>query len=316
MGAETADTERVMALPRVYLDQCHVSRMAKARMGRTDDPEELRLMSLLQTLVREGKIVCPFSFWHVVETVGFKRDVDAMCATAALLDELSRGFCLRNWVDVAEWERSGEGEASGLSILGQRTQCFPGEWGPGKAWRVTEGAALITGVGVVELLVAWLSEGGRPVGERFKQNQVSFFRKMLHEVSLEGQLSEGESWQRALANYADGLETRMPAVRDTSFEGLVAAGLVTVASLTKFGAEALRDTARRVREGDAVDVCHVGHLPHCTWFLTDGHVEELCRRWSAKVGTKVFRKAADLDEALRPLADRDASQWPQPEVLK
>lgn len=83
----------------VYLDQCHLSRIAKATLGRSSDPDELALFELLGKLLKAEKIACPYSFWHFLETVAYDDDA-VRSEIVRIVGTLSQGRCFKWPFDV------------------------------------------------------------------------------------------------------------------------------------------------------------------------------------------------------------------------
>lgn len=117
----------------VYLDQCHLSRIAKANLGRASEPDELALFEQLQKLVSAGKVVCPYSFWHILETAAYGTD-DVRDEITRIVGVLSQGRCFKWPYDVVMDEMEAALDAATVSggppnirPIGNGVDSFPRE---------------------------------------------------------------------------------------------------------------------------------------------------------------------------------------------
>lgn len=294
----------------IYLDQSHPSRMAKARMGRTKDVEALELLGVLQPLVSSGRAICPFSFWHVVECVGFEDD-EVRFETCAVLDELSRGRCFRSWSDLAPEELAATHGGSKPKVLSTNAACFPSKFGPEPTARAA-GFALLTGAGFLGLAVGSLSRlRAKSMTETFKTITTADFEAELAASRTSATPTEKQAWTRAVGSWAEVLGVG-PIPDDASFRSLVATGQRTLATIARFAAAALRNETRHATPSDVVDICHVGHLAYSDWFLTDRHVRERSHRWAQDLGARVHSEPDELANELRAEFTRPSAGPPSP----
>ena len=81
---------------RIYLDLNYWIRLREVALGRSHEPDVVKILSKLRDGVRSEKYVCPISESTFIEL--FKQDDEgSRLATAALIDELSQGACLVPW---------------------------------------------------------------------------------------------------------------------------------------------------------------------------------------------------------------------------
>ncbi|WP_369926572.1 hypothetical protein [Xanthomonas sp. NCPPB 2632] len=85
---------RVAPKTKIYLDTCYWVVMREASSGKPRQPEHAVLLDLLRQLVRSGRAVCPVSDAAYIETMQHAA-LEVRRATAAVMDELSDGVCLR-----------------------------------------------------------------------------------------------------------------------------------------------------------------------------------------------------------------------------
>lgn len=90
----TAIGADVVHKTKVYLDTCYWVVLREASLGKARRREHSEILELLRELVRSGRVVCPVSDAAYVEAMQHA-DPDTRLATAAVLDELSGGICLR-----------------------------------------------------------------------------------------------------------------------------------------------------------------------------------------------------------------------------
>ena len=81
---------------RIYLDLNYWIRLRDVELGRSHEPDMVRILSRLRVGVSSAKYICPISESTFIEL--FKQDDEgSRLATAALIDELSQGACLVPW---------------------------------------------------------------------------------------------------------------------------------------------------------------------------------------------------------------------------
>jgi hypothetical protein len=78
----------------VYLDLKYWIYIRDARSGSPQSPSHLRLLELLETLLRDDKVVCPVSSSTLFETAKI-HDRSKREAMAAVVDEFSQGIAVR-----------------------------------------------------------------------------------------------------------------------------------------------------------------------------------------------------------------------------
>lgn len=114
----------------VYLDQSHISRMAKGRLGIGGRPEDthVALLSELERLTGAGKVICPYSLWHVMETADHDND-DVRAEVCRIVGRLSGGLCFRFPSDVVDDEiaRVVRTRPERVDAIGTGSDCFPAE---------------------------------------------------------------------------------------------------------------------------------------------------------------------------------------------
>lgn len=87
----------------VYLDLKYWINLRKVILGGPSDPRYTPLLELLRRAVREGKLICPLSFW-VFEELLKQADHATRKATAILIDELSSGVAFMHHGEIVGQE--------------------------------------------------------------------------------------------------------------------------------------------------------------------------------------------------------------------
>lgn len=82
----------------IYLDQNHFGRIAHQRLGTGSDEAVAYVDQRLKRLVASGRVLCPFSEYHVYETLKYDHD-SARAAICDLVGDLSRGQCFKHPLD-------------------------------------------------------------------------------------------------------------------------------------------------------------------------------------------------------------------------
>lgn len=108
----------------VYLDQNVLSFIAKVELGQVREERVERLFQRLETLVKGGKIICPESVFHRIES-GLGSDI-LKVKLLDTLQQLSQDVSLRDWrglVDV-QMQRAVEGFFGGRPSVLSRSEAF------------------------------------------------------------------------------------------------------------------------------------------------------------------------------------------------
>ncbi|MEK7821591.1 MAG: hypothetical protein AAB260_00965 [Planctomycetota bacterium] len=108
----------------VYLDQNVLSFIAKVKLGQIKEERVERLFQRLETLVKGGKIICPESVFHRIES-GLGSDI-LKVKLLDTLQRLSQDVSLRDWrglVDV-QMQRAVEGFFGGSPSVLSRSEAF------------------------------------------------------------------------------------------------------------------------------------------------------------------------------------------------
>lgn len=108
----------------VYLDQNVLSFIAKVKLGQIKEERVERLFQRLETLVKGGKIICPESVFHRIES-GLGSDI-LKIKLLDTLQQLSQNVNLRDWrglVDV-QMQRAVEGFFGGRPSVLSRSEAF------------------------------------------------------------------------------------------------------------------------------------------------------------------------------------------------
>lgn len=116
----------------LYLDQSRVSEMIHVTEG--DDPtsggphrkDYQALSQLLPRLIRAGRVFCPFSMWHAIETIQFDKNDKIRAGVCRFFDYASQGQSFRFSQDVFLAEiRAAIEKRPCISPLGKTLDCFP-----------------------------------------------------------------------------------------------------------------------------------------------------------------------------------------------
>ena len=112
-----------------YIDQSHTSRMAKERLQvGPSDAVYGEVRADLEVAVEKGRLICPYSFWHVMETASYDNGEvrDEVCRIVGVLSD---GWCFRWPLDIArnEVEALIAARAQPLDALGTGSDSFPAE---------------------------------------------------------------------------------------------------------------------------------------------------------------------------------------------
>ena len=79
--------------PKLYLDTKYWALLRDVRLGKSDCPHLKQLLSVLETRVSEGTLICPLNADIYFEVMK-QSDPTTLMATAKLIDDLSLGLCM------------------------------------------------------------------------------------------------------------------------------------------------------------------------------------------------------------------------------
>jgi hypothetical protein len=296
----------------IYLDQSHLSRMTKSRLGvGRPDAEANLLMNELERLVDDRRIICPYAFAHVMESTKYD-NARIRHESSKIVGRLSQGRCFKAPFDVVRDELTSAMLDSGstrtrFSALGNGLDCFARD-GTTNAERLDVGAneptayfgriveTLYSDTGVrartqsfvdilygVDLAVAKLKQGPRMTLAQARDLQRDaivngpMFKKMIFSTSSRFGRSIPDVEMIALADDMRALPTlkmmiEIRARRNVKFD-------------------------RVPHEGDPIDLVHLLAMPYCDMLLTERFVASIARE-SSPVGCKVLAQATELRELL------------------
>ncbi len=301
----------------VYVDQCHLSRIAKANLGRSTDPDELALFELLVRLVEAGKVACPYSFWHILETAAYD-DEEARNEIVRVVGVLSQGRCFKWPFDVVMDEMGAALDSSKLGTgpqtiqpIGNGVDCFPRDV-------IRDYVHEHIGkIAATERFHASVTMGREAPQIRA---QAAHFSSIQHEIETEMASARNAnrlSLEEARAIETDafvngdmitGMVTRVAEARDwprPEVRRLVLrdelSHLPTLAMMAEIRAR--RDVAfgRKPTLSDGFDIGHLLALPYCDYVLTEKYIAELAREAGKLCKTTVLSQPAQL---LAELASR------------
>jgi hypothetical protein len=295
----------------IYLDQCHVSRMAKARLGRTSDPDELALLTRLQGLVQAGLAVVPFSMWHVMETVAYD-DTDARDEICRVLGGLSQGQCLRFCHDIIDDEVLFAAAQTTVGAhpaaprhLGQGLDCFP----ISSIHELTNAYVLATHPSERFQEIVDLSRrtNMRELHDRFETTlwgaertaAASRARKPLKLDAARKAEAADVLGSTLVRRSIDAAATTLSIRRETVNELIVRGSFRRVPGLAGMIEIRARRDVQYTMAPTANDVTDAGHLlalPHVKWFLTDRKAAAIAR----DAGKCLARSSSSIPPSSRP----------------
>lgn len=298
----------------VYLDQSHLSRMAKAKLGIAADPEELALFQALDRYRRAGHVVVPFSYWHVMETVLHDND-GARAEVCRVLGLLSQGRCFRWPWDIAfdEMQNAVEGTLVGttcptIASVGRGVDCFP------RDSIAPETHAYVANIAPAEQFAASVdlgreSDGIRALAEAFNKAQHAIDLAMaerreqsrlpleqVRPLVIEG-LRNGTEVTAWITRTAATLNLPRPAVMELVTRDSFAA-VPTLGMMVEVRARRDVVYGRRPTPSDPADVGHLLALPYCKWFLTERFATALTRDAAKLTNTTVLARPRELLDEL------------------
>lgn len=116
----------------IYLDQNHLSNIARSLMKPGVLRQYDQLHGVLQKAVQEGQLICPYSSYHVLETSRCE-DADLRNAICSVVKHFSKEFCFKWFQEVIVEEiiyvidktYSVGPEPPIPSAIGRKFDCFP-----------------------------------------------------------------------------------------------------------------------------------------------------------------------------------------------
>jgi len=306
----------------VYLDQSRVSDMARVATGA--DPGTVgshyaayqSLLPRLLQLVEQGRVVCPFSLWHAVESILFDDD-QVRLAVCAFFDAASRGKSFRFFQDVFEDELAPVGGGQSRGPLGSCLDCFPtGVISPlthdllGGSPRpftsvveiLREDAALrqqfiVRRDGMLDGLRGYVehyhgeSDASCPsVATVRKEVGADFVRTHLRNLVGRG-LAERDA-EQVFRAAVDGIKGETWVV-----SGIPSLGAWADVFATRVNRGGKVDTKPK-RRGDAFDLCHMAALAHSDMFLMEKKFTSIGSNAARVCNTTLVDSPADLLVAL------------------
>ena len=268
----------------VYLDQSHINRMAKERLqvGTRREPNYCAILKEMERLVAAGEVICPYSFWHVMETAGHDNE-QVRNEVYSIMGVLSVGSCFRWPEDVAadEIKHVVKAGADQVVPLGTAADCFPAEV------LTPETRSYFRDLGPTQRFGA-LAQGVREAPDirwtalpDFKTKNMALERKAAS-VSKAAPPTRGEAGILVRAGVIAAAVERC--ARDTGIGSDEIAKQLgnldrvpTLALLAEVLAQRWRDVQRIPQIGDAVDLGHLVAAPYCDFVLTERYVAALAR---------------------------------------
>lgn len=288
-----------------YIDQSHLSRMAKAELGQASDEAELGLLAKLRSAVESGRLVCPYSIWHVFETAFYDAD-DVRDAICRILGDLSGGRCFIHFSDqipsemLARIDQAALSTGPPLSPIGSRLDCFPRRGIADLTRRVFASSAEADCFAEIIATCRKSSDLQQRVGS-YQQALFAFESRGAKLRSAHRlRLDRARQIERESVEHSDLLSewiTRVcetlsvpPGARSSVRDLVLAKGARLPTLETMIEIRARRDVLfdRALHLSDAMDAGHLLALPACTWVLTEAHCAALGRSAVAFLGLDVL----------------------------
>jgi len=290
-----------MAVKLAYLDQSHLTRIAKDSLGLKRDPACAGLREVIDAAVTARQLLCPYSIYHLMETTIYDNDPvrDEICA---ILGRWSRGHCFNHFedrivremclqVEVGVVQR----EASSFTGVGLGVACLPSVGLPHALMNAIP-AKRMPQQRVFGMLVEYGRRNPqfRAIVNQFRAELLSFemtgaaARQARLRPLAETRRSEllgcvrGGAFARWISSAASKSVLPDAVVRD-----LISAAVWSVPTLaTMIEIRARRDIAygRKPQIGDAIDAGHLSILPYTHFMLTERHFATYGRGVAAHLG--------------------------------
>lgn len=303
-------------VPIAYLDQAHFSCIGRSEVEGRQTAHTI-LAARLEELVTAGKVICPYSYFHVLETAAWDSTANRH-ATANTIGRLSLGRCLRAPLEIVfdelGWvlDRSlvGRDVPRQRNVLGQGADVLAPNQIPPEVARFIEGLEPQRQFGAV---VEWSRTANQSpaVTATYKKSLYAYaLRKQRapSRVSLEaarsrmrrGYLNPNGGAFQLLVEGSRRFRIPLDTIR-TLFSAANIDDMPMVAMMAEI--EARRYVAFRDKptESDPTDDGHLDHLPYVTWMLTDRRAAALAREAGKHVGTGVMARPEDLLSVLSHL---------------
>jgi hypothetical protein len=294
--------------------------MAKARLAAgKSDPSALALLKELECAVSERRVLCPYSFAHVMESSKYDNSV-VRRETTKLLGQLSGGRCFKWPFDVVRDELSQaisaqRGIRATSSVLGTGLDCFARN-GTTNSQRldvavgepVEQFARIVESLYVdrkarlktdsmVDLLhavdcVAVPSRArGRPTLQQCRASQHAGF-------------VDSPLFRRIIFDAALRFGCHMESVRTCALENFLEV-LPTARIMIEIRARRDMKYDRTPDEGDPIDTVHLLAIPHCDMLLTERFLASIAKEANIN-GCMVLSDPGHLLKILKSGAHRGA----------
>lgn len=299
----------------VYLDTKHWVNLCHVLVQRPKrEPVYDEILGLFEALRQKGQICCPVSSTLFVELMK-QSDPATRQTTARIMDFLSGGACLQNWLELAKAE-FGRHICRTLRIRTEEEVAFPtwtkvGYWAgehsfefpdePAKdnamlekvyidlRWEMTceDYQSMPDWTPTPDALsVAWVSESERAKSHQAKAKQS--FPKLVRDRrgQLLAALKDTLLPMLALCQGAPGTpDEHLVAVLDPIYEGRDPQALPSLEVLAGLDAALTLDTARKVQANDMEDYLHAAQaLPYCDALFCDNFMAQKLRSKSLDFG--------------------------------
>ena len=268
----------------VYLDQSHISRMAKERLrvGVRREPNYCALLKETERLVAQGEVICPYSFWHVMETADYDNE-QVRNEVYSIMGVLSAGSCFRWPEDVAadEIRNLVVAGADQVVAFGTGADCIPAE-------ALTPEMRLCLRDLYPPQRFGALAQAIRESHDMRSTALPDFKTKQLALETQAMSLCQADSLSRTEAEVQTRAGVMIAAVERSARETGIGLDEIakqignldnvpTLALLAAVLVQKVRDTQRNSQIGDAVDLGHLLAAPYCDFVLTERYAAVLAR---------------------------------------
>lgn len=305
----------------IYLDQSRVSEIVRVKIGTSNLDQSAQeiyrnIYRILCALVESGKALCPFSLWHVVESIRIPHQA-TLNGIGEFFDVASRQKSLRFFYDMFDREISAVGPLSKMPYLGDSLSCFPGIQPLTRDYFIDRTGDPFTAImqflhGRPELLEMIASHRGTVLAQlrkyidlfnaRVEPTDVEI-RTMLRgdflRFFLKGLIERGTPFSRAHNIYNETAAWFMDDTWSTSRVRSLGSWIDLFVARIRVGGEP--DTSPR-SQGDAEDLCHMAHLAAVDVFFTERKFATLGERAARLLGTKLLFEPAEFLRSLERLA--------------